>query len=320
MPNGDDYARESAAYGGDGWRARQRPHDREIGDLWRRSGIDSEWRTLDTVLLHPPGAELEVDDPDAALFVSALDVGRARAEHDAMADAYRANGVEVLTVDPDGTPSPNQMFCADLFVMTPQGAVLARPAGEARAGEEVEVARALAAAGVPILKTLTGDAVFEGADLLWLDETTAMIGRGHRTNQAAIDQIGRLFDELGYRLLPVDLPFGTMHFMGMVRVPASDLAICWHRRTPHATVAALRERGMTVEFIPDSPEARDIYRAMNFVTLEERKVLMVAGIPAAQRFLESLGVECLTTPTDELAKAAGNIGCLTGVVGRRLAD
>ena len=38
------------------------------------------------------------------------------------------------------------------------------------------------------------------------------------------------------------------------------------------------------------------------------------------KHLESLGVECLTTPTDELGKAAGNIGCLTGVVGRRLAD
>ncbi len=322
MNDTDGYARDAAAYGGDGWRPRQDAHADEIGHLWRSCGVDSEWRTLESVLLHTPGAELDVpaEQADAALFVGSIDVGRARAEHEQMAAAYRDAGVDVITVDPDEPARPNQMFCADLFVMTPQGAILGRPAGEVRAGEEVPVARALSAAGVPILKTLTGEAVFEGADLLWLNETTAMIGRGHRTNQAAIDQIDTLFAELGYRLLAVDMPYGTMHLMGMLRIPASDLAICWHRRTPHATVTALRDAGFTVAFIPETSEARDLYRAMNFVTLQDRTVLMVAGIPAAQDFLESLGVECVTSPTDELSKAAGNIGCLTGVVGRRLAD
>ena len=81
------------------------------------------------------------------------------------------------------------MFCADLLVMTPQGAILARPASTVRAGEERQVARKLAALGIPILATLTGNACFEGADLMWLDEKTAIIGRGLRTNDAAIAQI-----------------------------------------------------------------------------------------------------------------------------------
>ena len=46
---------------------------------------------------------------------------------------------------------------------------------------------------------------------------------------------------------------------------------------------------------------------------------MVTGVPRLQSHLESLGVECLTTPTDELGKAAGNVGCLTGVVSRATA-
>jgi hypothetical protein len=33
-----------------------------------------------------------------------------------------------------------------------------------------------------------------------------------------------------------------------------------------------------------------------------------------------MGVECLTTPTDELTKAAGNVGCLTGILQRAQAD
>jgi arginine deiminase len=31
---------------------------------------------------------------------------------------------------------------------------------------------------------------------------------------------------------------------------------------------------------------------------------------------EKLGIECLSCPTDELSRAAGNVGCLTAVLSR----
>jgi N-dimethylarginine dimethylaminohydrolase len=46
------------------------------------------------------------------------------------------------------------MFVSDLMVITPEGAVLARPASTVRVGEERWVARQLAELGVPILKGL----------------------------------------------------------------------------------------------------------------------------------------------------------------------
>lgn len=309
----------TAAYGGSGWVPRQLSHGDEIGGLWSAHRIDSEWRTLKAVLVHAPGGELRVDlDPDASLMLDCPDPARARAEHEAMCDAYRLAGVDVHHVHPQGPATPNQMFCADLFVMTPQGAILARPAGQVRAGEERSVARRLADLGIPILKTLTGSATFEGADLMWLDERTAMIGRGHRTNQAAIDQIVTVLAEIGCQTLPVDLPFGTMHFMGMLRVADRNLAVCWPRRTPVATVRALEERGFQVVFpaLEDDPAS---YRAMNFVTLGPRRILMVAGLTKYQRFFEDLGIECVTVGTDELSKAAGSAGCLTGVLAREVA-
>ena len=81
------------------------------------------------------------------------------------------------------------------------------------------------AATLFVNKTLTGNATFEGADLMWIDEKTAMIGRGLRTNDTAITQIGNLFAELDIELIAVDMPFGTMHFMGMLRIADRDLAI-----------------------------------------------------------------------------------------------
>jgi arginine deiminase len=43
---------------------------------------------------------------------------------------------------------------------------------------------------------------------------------------------------------------------------------------------------------------------------------MAAGNPVTQDFLEELGVTCRTVAVDELGKAAGAIGCLTGIVER----
>jgi arginine deiminase len=306
-----------SAYGGDNWSPRLATHQQELGTLWADCGIDSEWRPLKSVLVHCPGEELNAAraNPDAVQMLAAVDLGRGREEHAAMVEAYRSAGVEVHAVEPEPPCSPNLMFCADLMVMTPQGAILARPASTVRAGEERQVARRLAALGIPILATLTGNACFEGADLMWLDEKTAIIGRGLRTNDKAISQIGALLNGLGIELISVDMPFGSMHFMGMLRIVDRDLAICWPRRTPHRCVTLLRELGYRVVF-PDLHDDQASYRGINFVTLGPRRILMVAGLHALQDEFEKLGIECLTSPTDELSKAAGNIGCLTGVLTR----
>jgi len=307
----------TSAYGGAGWVQREKSHGNELGGLWAPHKIDSEWRPLLAVIVHEPGSELAaaMDDPDSVLMLEPLDLPRARDQHVSMVEAYRSLGIDVHQMKPAGTPTPNQMFCADLFVMTPQGAILARPAGQVRAGEERWAARRLADLGVPILKTLTGEATFEGADLMWLDEKTAMIGRGHRTNQEAITQITAVLAEIGCGTIAVDLPYGTMHFMGMLRIADRDLAICWPRRTPLATARALQDRGYDVVCPPYEDNA-DSYRAMNFVTLSPRKIMMAAGLPRFQSFFEDLGIDCVAVPTDELSKAAGNVGCLTGVLGR----
>jgi N-dimethylarginine dimethylaminohydrolase len=310
----------TAAYGGDGWSPRQSDHRDELGTVWSAQAIDSEWRPLQAVIVHTPGDELAAGatDPNDVQMLAPVDVARAAEEHRAMIAAYEAAGVTVHHVAPAAAPSPNLMFCADLFVMTPAGAILARPASTVRAGEERWMARRLADIGVPIIRTLTGTATFEGADLMWLDETTAAIGRGPRTNQVGIDQVSATLHEIGCDIIPVDLPYGAMHLMGLLRFLDRDLAIAWPRRTPHAAVEALRWRGVQVEF-PAFEDRAAHYRAVNFVTLGPRQILMPAGAEDVQSFYENLGVECRTTPTEELSKAAGNTGCLTGVLSRELA-
>jgi len=55
---------------------------------------------------------------------------------------------------------------------------------------------------------------------------------------------------------------------------------------------------------------------MNIVTLAPRKILMCAGYDSVQKTYEDAGIECVTVDCSELVKAAGAMGCLTGVVHR----
>lgn len=307
----------SAAYGGPGWSPRTATTPEELGTVWAPCGIDSEWRPLRAVLLHRPGEELRVADADAAQMLAPPDVARAAAQHDALAATYREAGVQVHYVEPD-TPQPNLMFCADLFVMTPAGAILARPASTVRAGEERWVARRLADLGVPILRSVAGSATFEGADAMWVDPATALVGRGLRTNDQGAAQVAATLREHGVESVLVEVPVGAMHLMGQFRIVDRDLAFVVRDSFGDGVLRLLAARGFKVlEFPYEDEMARGF--AHNFVVLGPRRIVMPAGNPRTQRFYEGLGIHCTAVEVGELAKAAGGIGCLTGVLWRERA-
>jgi N-dimethylarginine dimethylaminohydrolase len=257
-------------------------------------------------------------DPDQLQLLAPVDVQRAAEQHAVMAAAYAGADVAVEWIDPQRRPvSFNLMFTADLFFMTPEGAILGRPASMVRAGEEREAAASLARLGVPILRSVSGAGTFEGADAMWLDPQTVLLARGLRTNGAGTRQVSAVLSEMGVSTIVVDLPHGTMHLMGMLRIVDRDLAVAWPKRLAHHAVNQLTERGYKVAFIPDEAEAA-LGAALNFVTLAPRHILMPAGNPLTMEFYEFLGITCHTLDVDEIVKAAGAIGCLTGVVAREL--
>lgn len=306
----------AAAYGGAGWSPRQTSLREEIGSIWGACGVATEWSPLRAVLLHRPGAELEgVTDPNTAQMLAQIDAHQAGEQHDLLAQTYRAAGVSVHYVEPAGTPSINLMFVADLLFMTPEGAILGRPASTVRAGEERWIARRLADLGIPILRSVRGTGTFEGADAAWIDAETVLLATGLRTNAEGAAQVAGLLQEMGISVVTAGLPYGAMHLMGTLRFLDRDLAVAWPGRVPYTAVKALRDRGYDVLFLPDENEARQ-GMALNFVTLGPRHILMVEGNPTTEAFYKAAGVTCRTVPIDELLKAAGAVGCLTGVLQR----
>jgi N-dimethylarginine dimethylaminohydrolase len=310
-----------AAYGGPGWRPRETVTREELGSIWAPCGLDSEWLPLKFVLLHRPGREMEavLENPQENLMLAEPKADAMGGEHDGLAQLYRAKGVEVSYVQPPTAPPPNQLFAADLFVMTPEGAILGRPASRVRAGEERWVARALADIGVPILRSVRGGGTFEGADLMWLGSESALVGQGIRTNAEGVRQVCSALQELGIGSTVTQLPPGTMHLMGQLRIVDRDLALAWPGRLPPDAVEALEAHGFQVRFVPDEGEAI-LGSALNFVVLGPREIVMPTGNPVSQDFYENLGIACRTVEVGEIGKAAGSIACMTGILERERAE
>jgi N-dimethylarginine dimethylaminohydrolase len=278
--------------------------------------MDSEWGRLEAVLMHAPGPELDgLADADAALMLEPLSPAVMRREHQSLREVYQQAGVEVHLVEPVGPVPPNTIFCRDLFFMTPEGAVLARPASRTRAGEERFVQTRLAALGVPILLSVHGTGTFEGADAVWLDRGAVLLATGLRTNEAGAAQVEMLLRSMGVEVVRVDLSYGSLHLLGVVNLAGPDLAIAWPWRIPHRAVGALRAQGYRVLFLPDEEEAVQ-GMALNFVPLEPNRVIMPAGCPRTRAFYEAAGISCQEVEISALRQAAGGMGCLTGILRR----
>lgn len=299
--------------GGAGWLPRDLPHAAEIGTVWASYAVRSHTAPLRAVLLADPGDEQRYpEDPADWLMLERPDLPTLRSQAQALGAFYASQGVEVKWSRPS-RPKPNHLFQCDLFFMTPEGAVLARMAATQRAGEERGTAEALAALGVPILLTPRGDATFEGADAMWLDEDTVLIGVGKRTNDAAVRQIAPLLESMGVRVRTADVGAGVQHLLGVVNPIRPGLAAVL---AAHMT-SSLRDAmaGWTLIELPSDAETED-HRAMNFVPLRPGAIVMPTRCPRTRAVYESHGVEVFEAEVSEYVKAAGALGCLTGILAR----
>jgi N-dimethylarginine dimethylaminohydrolase len=307
----------TGAYGGEKWSERTASMREDMPLWWGDWGASSECGTLRAVLLRRPGPELDaIEDFDAVQMRADLDPGIARAQHDALVAEYEAQGVAVHLVENGRMDKPNSFFIRDLMLMTPEGAIITRPASNVRAGEERFVAEALGRIGVPILMTVHGTGTFEGADVSWVDRDLCFLAEGLRTNEEGANQVERMLREIGVsEVVRVGLPYGAMHLDGLLNFLDRDLAVIWPKRTPYKIVQTLKKRGFRFIEVDNEYEAQHCL-PMNFVALAPGVALMPEGGDGMRAKYEAAGVTCHTIEIRELIKAGGGIHCMTGFLKR----
>ena len=246
------------------------------------------------------------------------DLERLRRDHAAFADVLAGLGVDVEIV-PASDGLVDACFVYDPVLATPAGYVELRMRKPVRQAEPAHLAGALEGLGIERLGSLTGDAVADGGDMFWLDDTTLAVARGYRTNAAGHAQLAELLAPEGVSVERFDLPHAggpsaLLHLLSVISPVAEDLALVFEPLAPVSLLEALEEHG--VRRLRCDPDELD-GQGCNVLAVRPGVVVAADTCPRTRRTLERAGCEVHVYPASELNKGAGGPTCLTLPVVRR---
>jgi N-dimethylarginine dimethylaminohydrolase len=252
-------------------------------------------------------------------FTAAPDIGRAAAESDAFIAILQAAGASVERLPPAAGTTLDSIYTRDASIVSPHGVILCTMGKAARRGEPAAQDAAFRHLGIPIAGRITPPGSLEGGDLIWLDATTVVVGRGYRTNADGIRQL-RLLLGPAVDVLEVPLPHwrgetDVMHLMSLISPVRGDLAVVYAPLLPVPFREWLIGRGIGFVEVPD---AEFDTMGTNVLALGPDRCVMLRGNPVTRARLETAGVEVIEYDGAEISvKGAGGPTCLTRPLARR---
>jgi dimethylargininase len=229
---------------------------------------------------------------------SPIDVARARSQHESYERALMAIGLEVCRLAE--TPQlPDSVFVEDTAVVLDELAILARPGADSRRAEIPSVESALA--GFRPLARIVSPGTLDGGDVLVLDREI-IIGLSARTNGEGIAQLRSHVAPFGYAVSSAAVR-GCLHLKSAVtRIGPRSLVI-----NPGWVDPSIFPSWTLVIVDPGEPFAANALWWSDTVIYPEEHPLTKARI-------EGAGVQVLTVPAGELAKAEGGVTCCSLII------
>ena len=168
-----------------------------------------------------------------------------------LAAVLRAEGCDVCTVVLQEPCLPG-----DLLLALNGGAVLARPPHAEQRRQLLPLSRALAAAGCPTLRTISGSGLLTGGDVVRLSPELLAVGIGWGTNQAGAEQLEQVLAAAGQSLLRIELAGGIDRLGQAVALLDKDLLMIDRRFLPRTIPERLVAEGARLlELSPDDAPA-----------------------------------------------------------------
>lgn len=300
----------------DKWFPKETNFEEDMPLYWGNWGVSSEVESLKAVLMRRPGKEIENFDHDVVRFRDNVDAELFRKQHDDLAQIYSEHGVQVYYVEEQREDRPNAVYVRDLMFMTPEGAIITRPGMAARRGEERYVAMALAKLGVPILRTINSDGIFEGANAMWVDRHTVILATSSRTNKSGYEQVEYELKRIGVdHIIHMQIPSSNIHIDGILNFASEDIAMIHASQVPYDVCDALRRKGIKILEAPSTKEVSETL-GCNFVAIKPGLVVQAAGNPLTKEVLENNGVKVISAEVSEFLKGRGTIHCTTAFLKR----
>ncbi len=277
------------------------------------------------VLMRRPGASLRAADPARWHYGPTFDGARAVEQYTAFARLVETSGADILWLEDEGDGLADAMFTHDPSLMSDYGAILLRMGKPLRVAETALHEKAYAERQIPILGRIEAPGTVEGGDCIWLDAKTLVVGRGVRTNQSGIEQLGALLAPHGVSVLGFDLPLwhgeeACLHLMSVMSPLADDLALVFAPLLPAAFYQLLKQRGIKLIEAPADEFHASNGLSLNVLPTRPHAVIMVEGFPKTKAAMEAAGCTVETFEADALCIACeGGPTCLTRPVLRRAA-
>ena len=242
------------------------------------------------------------------------DLNRAIAEHRAFVALLRAAGARVVYLPQDDRTGLDSIYAHDPVLSTSEGVIVFQTGKPERRGEGLAFEDALKGWDIPVLGRIDGSATAEAGDMIWLDESTLLVGHSFRTNSEGIHALTGLLQPFGVAVIPIPLPYwdgpaDVLHLMSFMSLLDDNLAVVYRRLMPVFLLELLHSRGVQ---LVDVPESEYQTMACNVLALSPRSVLMVRGNPATRARLEAAGCTVSEFDGAEICvPGAGGPTCLT---------
>jgi len=229
----------------------------------------------------------------APLFDLALE------QHRCYCNALAECGLALTSLEAD-LRFPDSTFVEDAAILTPRGAVLARPGAASREGE-VEAIRPAVLDFFPSPLTIDAPGTVDGGDICEAEEHF-FIGLSHRTNEEGARQLAAHLAGLGYTSSTIDVRPMTsiLHLKSGIAYLGDNTLVVMEEM-------AGNEQFHRFELIRVS--ADESYAA-NCVRVNDR-VLVAAGFPQLTEELFARGFHPLVLEMSEFQKMDGGLSCLS---------
>lgn len=223
----------------------------------------------------------------------AIDIDRARRQHEAYEDALRSLGCGIETL-PEETALADSVFVEDTAIVLDELAIITRPGAQSRRAETPSVASVLGQ--YRVLERIDAPGTLDGGDVLRVDRTL-YVGQSSRSNRSAVEQLHALVSRFGYRVEAVPVR-GCLHLKSAVTQVTPEALLINSQYVDRHYFAGLD----TVDVDAAEP------LGANALLIGQAVIYPESNSRTAER-LRRHGVQLVTVDVSELEKAEGAVSC-----------
>jgi dimethylargininase len=222
-----------------------------------------------------------------------IDLDMARAQHRQYEECLAALGCRIHRL-PAEPGLPDAVFVEDTAVVLDELAIITRPGAVSRRGETEAPAKALRA--YRRVAAVEPPGTLDGGDVLRIGKRL-LVGLSSRSNEAGVEQLGRLARPFGYSVDSVQVK-GCLHLKSAVTQVAESTLLINRDWVDSGAFEGLE----LVDVDPGEPFGGN-------ALLVGDTVIYPASYPATRRRLEERGIGVKVVDVAELGKAEGGVTC-----------